>query len=209
MILQKKGDTGLGDEPKPSDISRKLAIVKQSFDYASDITRHEDAKAGQILAPMAFLTAAYAAIWGSFFSGKVTFTYDSYDLITILFAGFVACVTIGTAFILTAFGPRFNIPKLWKSDSEEPLSKTPKSIFFFELIAKEPMEKWRNYFSNSAGVVEQKALDDLIYETHLVSEKISIKIRAIKRGKIFFLLSMAFLIVGTLLGALSILFHWN
>jgi hypothetical protein len=207
--LQKKGDNGLGDEPKPSDIARKLAIVKQSFDYSSDLTHYEDAKAGQILAPMAFLTAAYAAIWGSFFSKSVTFTYHSYDLVTISFVGYVACVTIGTVFVLDAFGPRFNIPKLWKSKAEEPSSNIPKSIFFFELIAKEPMKKWRNYFSNSADVVEQKALDDLIYETHLVSEKIAIKIRSIKRGKFFFLLSMAFLIVGTSLGAFSFLFHWS
>lgn len=209
-----KRANGKADDFPPSEAARKLRVVKQIFDHVIDMTRHEDEKAGRILAPMAFLTVAYAAIFASFLGNGVRFRYLSYDLITLAFLLYIACVTIGTVFILEAFGPRFNLPKLWKSSipKEAQLEsgvqstrlKVPKSIFFFEHIAKEPREEWTEYFSNSPEILEQKAVDDLVFEIHLISEKVSTKVNFVRRAKVFFFLAMIFFIVGTLLGAVSI-----
>ncbi|MGA2784696.1 MAG: hypothetical protein ABSF09_08375 [Candidatus Bathyarchaeia archaeon] len=180
-----------------------------------DMTRHEDEKAGRILAPMAFLTVAYAAIFASFLGNGVRFRYLSYDLITLVFLFYITCVTIGAVFLLEAFGPRFNLPKPWNSSISKEAQlesgvqstsqKVPKSIFFFEHIAKEPREEWTKYFSNSPEVLEQKAVDDLVFEIHLISEKVSTKVNFVRRGKFFFFLAMLFFVFGTLLGAASII----
>ncbi len=108
-----------------------------------------------------------------------------------MFASFIVLISIGTLFILYAIMPRFNIPKKWKENF-------PKSIFFYQHIAAMDQEAWVNYLlNNSTDNMLDKAISDLSFETHLIVEKISKKVKWSMRGfclylgSVFFMLFMA------------------
>jgi len=185
----------------PPDEMRKLTVVKQMFDHLVQLTSYEDEKAGRILASIAFLTVADVTLFASFLGNHVTFRCLSWDLITIAFVGYISSVTVGTIFILTAFGPRFKLPQSWKPVA----AGEPKSVFFFQWICKEDEKDWCKYFLSSApSMVEKKATADLVYECYWIAGKISDKVTWINRRKMLFYLAMLCLVAQAAFGATSI-----
>ena len=156
---------------------KKYEITKEVFDRPLEMTKHEDEKAGRILASMAFLTVAAAAIFSTFVNKELKlelslFCSQRFDLIPMSFGGYAMFVIIGTVLMLEAFGPSFEIPKTWGipvDSKEKGVGETyePKSIFFFEKISNEDKSQWVNYFRGQIDDILAKACNDHIFEAYL------------------------------------------
>lgn len=200
MSDQGEGDVKK-DSPGDNKYWKRYELLRDILRSPLEMTEHEDAKAGRILASIAFLTAASATVFRTFVQNDVRCIYrftDTIvlDLIPVLFESYLILVTFGTIFMLLAFGPFFEIPKKWgKSKSEKTLTKDqyrPKSLFFFEMVAKEKREKWTEYFKGSINEILEKACYDCAYETYLVSKKVAKKVKSIKMARTFFLLAIGY-----------------
>jgi len=183
-------------------------VTKEIFDHILDMTKHEDEKAGRIILSIAFLATATATIFGAFLKNNIQFVFYGVELISTLFFLFILFVVLGAYFILDAIGPRYEMPSIWGKISEEnsnPKQYAPKSLFFFEKVGDEEREKWMSYFDpTKIDEILKKICNDHIYEAHLVSNKIKNKIRSIKIGKLFFIISLILLVFITLLGIIVI-----
>ena len=73
---------------------KRYLLTQEVFEEPLNMTKHEDAKAGQILASMAFLTAAAATIFSVFVNNNVRFyiSWFKVDLIPILFLLYIVFV---------------------------------------------------------------------------------------------------------------------
>jgi len=191
------------------ELWKRYEITKEVFERPLEMTRHEDEKAGRILASMAFLTVAATAMFSTFLNIGLKFECtlfcsQSLDLIPISFAGYVIFVVVGTIFMLEAFGPSFELPKVWqipsKSQESSGVTYKPQSIFFFEKISEEERNPWVNYFGRAIDEILTKACDDHVFEAHLVSTKVRKKVRFIKWGKRFFYIAMVMFAVLILIG---------
>jgi hypothetical protein len=193
------------------ELWRKYEITKEVFERPLEMTKHEDEKAGRILASMAFLTVAAATSFAAFLNKGVKFEILLYstqvvDLIPVSFLIYVIFATVGTVLMLEAFGPSFEIPKMWSPAREGQKNNTvneyePPSLFFFEKIAPERDNQWLNYFDSKVGGILTKACKDHVFEAHLVSTKVRKKVRYIKWGKRLFYLAMFMLCVLVLVGS--------
>jgi len=182
------------------ELWKKYHITREVFDRCMEMTKHEDEKAGRILASMAFLTVAAAAIFSTFLNKGLKlefslFCSQSFDLIPMCFGCYVFFVIIGTMLTLEAVGPSFEVPKLWRAEKYE-----PKSIFFFEKISETDTNEWMNYFGRPNDEILAKACNDHIFEAYLVAIKVRRKVRRIIWGKRFFYVAvivlMALVVVG-------------
>jgi len=192
------------------ELWKRYEITREVFERPLEMTRHEDEKAGRILASMAFLTVAAAAVFSTLLNNGIRFELSLYcsqrlDLIPASFAGYIILVVAGTILMLETFGPSFEVPKVWRTSvkSEEKGSERtyePQSIFFFEKISKEDRNQWVNYFGGVTNEILTKACNDHIFEAHLVSTKVSRKVRRIKCGKRFFYIAMIMFAVLIVVG---------
>ena len=192
------------------ELWKRYEITREVFERPLEMTRHEDEKAGRILASMAFLTVAAAAVFSTLLNNGIRFELSLFcsqrlDLIPASFAGYIILVVAGTILMLETFGPSFEVPKVWRTSvkSEEKGSERtyePQSIFFFEKISKEDRNQWVNYFGGVTNEILTKACNDHIFEAHLVSTKVSRKVRRIKCGKRFFYIAMIMFAVLIVVG---------
>jgi len=187
---------------------KRYNITKDILQSPINLTKHEDEKAGRILAPMAFLTAAATTLFAAFLNNNITWYIQAthVDLIVILFQFFIVFIVTGTILMLEAFGPYFEIPKSWRSRNKpEPRKKSePKSFFFFDKIADMDVKDWTRYFENTnINEILLKASCDQIYEAHLISVKIKKKVKFIRAGKVFYYLAMVIFVVLTILGTIA------
>ena len=192
------------------ELWKRCEITREVLERPMELTKHEDEKAGRILASVAFLTIAAASVFSTFLNKGlefelVLFCSQRLDLIPISFAAYIIFVVVGTIFMLEAFGPRFEIPKVWRTSvrSQEKGSDRfyePQSIFFFEKISEEDIDEWVDYFGRPINEILTKACNDHIFEAHLVSTKVRKKVRYIKWGKHCFYIAMVMFAVLILVG---------
>jgi hypothetical protein len=192
------------------ELWKRYEITREVFERPLEMTKHEDEKAGRILASVAFLTVAAAAVFSTFLNKGVKFELSLFcsqrlDLIPISFAGYVVFVVIGTIFMLEAFGPSFELPKVWATQvksQEKGRGRVyePQSTFFFEKISEEDRNQWVNYFAGAINEILTKACNDHVFEAHLVSRKVKKKVRSINWGKRFFYVAMAMFAVLIVVG---------
>ena len=121
-----------------------------------------------------------------------------------MFFFFILFVSLGTIFVFNAIRPTFNVPKLWSNSNtkggKETVSSSPKSIYFWSKIKETDQKTWVEYLTKiNVDDLFKKSTSDLIYETHLISEKIERKIHNVKIGFFMYMLSAFFLILMTLL----------
>jgi len=195
---------------KTNELWKRYEITHEVLERPLEMTKHEDEKAGRILASMAFLTVAAATLFSTFLNNGLRFEMSLFysqhiDLIPAFFASYIVFVVLGTLFILEAFGPSFELPKVWqtsaKSQEKEGVTTyEPKSLFFFEKIAEEDRDKWVNYFGGDINRILTKACNDHVFESQLVSIKVAKKVRYIKWGKRFFYVAMIMFALLILVG---------
>jgi hypothetical protein len=126
------------------------------------------------------------------------------DLILLAFATFLFFALLGTLFILTAIGPRFNMPSAWSSGSPIP------SRLFFMKINDVSLDDWKKSLKQEElSNLKEHYLDDYIYETHLLAGKTAYKYRAMAVGVHLYRIAigalaafLAFAFVGQTLGVL-------
>lgn len=206
--MSDQGEDQQERENATADEWKRYELAKHVLDSPLDMTGHEDAKAGRVLASIAFLTAASATVFRTFVQNDVRFFCQLsdtmvLDLITIFFEAYLVLVTAGTVLLLLAFGPFFELPKIWgDGDSERSSGEyRPKSLFFFEKVADEDREKWMEYLRRRpVSEILEKACNDYTYEAHLVSTKVRKKVKRIRQARYFFLSAMVMLVLFTLLG---------
>lgn len=177
------------------DKIEKFKIVYSSYTEVNNLDRYEDSKAERGLQALAFITLSGVTIFaGSLYI--LTTLHKNPDLFLaeyIFFSIFIIFASAGTFLVLYGIKPGFNIPKDWKETSKK---DDPKSIFFYERIYIMDEEKWLEYFvSNSTDQLLDKAISDLVYETHLIAKKISEKLRWTKWGFILYLLCVVSLLI--------------
>jgi hypothetical protein len=172
------------------DTSEKFKIIFSSYSEVNNLDRYQDGKAERGLQAIAFVILSGVTIFAgslyilSLLQSNVVLLY----LLYILFVIFILLTAIGVIFIIYAIIPRFNIPIKWEGAD-------PKSIFFFMKIAEMNETKWIDYFQNTgAQELVEKAIKDLILETHLIAQKIPKKVKWTSRGFYLFIASAVFLI---------------
>lgn len=201
----------MSDKRNTDELWKRYLITQEVFERPIEMTRHEDEKAGRILASIAFLTAAAAAVFSALLNKglKLEFSLSCslrIDLIPVCFAVYIVFVVFGTILMLEAFGPSLELPKVWRKSvrSEEAGSEEtfePQSILFFEKISEEDRNQWISYFdSRTVKDILTKACNDHVFEAHLVSTKVRKKVRRIKWGKRFFYLAMVMFAALVLVG---------
>ena len=171
------------------DLSIFVAQTARSLDTVSKLTQYEDEKANRLLTAIAFLSAFVASLFATipvrFPPGSISKLWNEgihvrAMLLTSvygLFCIYAVVVGIGVALIVHGVRPRFVNPKDWKSDA------TPKSMLFFQRIVETHPEKWAEAFSMRNGKeISLLYIKNSIVETYLVAQKISVKIKWLKRG---------------------------
>ena len=198
-------------------MASKYEVSKEIFNHILAMTKHEDEKAGRIILSIAFLSSASATVFGAFVKNNLTFMYYGFELISLFYFVSVLFVVLGSLSIMDAVGPNLNIPTIWKNRAQndgemedngddDAQEYRPKSLYFFEKIAKEDRGEWCNFFAQiDDASLQTFAIEDHTYEAHLVSEKIQHKVQGIKTAKIFFIMSILFFVSFTFLGVIQYL----
>lgn len=189
----------------------KYEFILKAYDEVNALTKHEDQKAERSLTAMAFLTIAASTVFAATISAS---TYEElspnlFTAATALFIAFVVLVAGGTFLVLFGIFPRFNIPLIWrsKSDPSKKEPQEPRSIFFGIEIGQLTSEAWSNYWdSTPVAELAQKALENLVLETHLIAGKVRLKVRWTGWGARLFLASLFPLAGMLILVALSAIY---
>lgn len=186
----------------------KLEVLLKAYDEVNALTKHEDQKAERALTAMAFIVLGGATLFAATFvsSGWKQFAEPELQWAYGMFACFLVLAISGTLIVLYAIFPRFKIPPVWKGKGE--VSKLPpRSVFFGIEIAKQTSQSWESFWNAiTPEDLEAISTSQLVYETHLIAEKIIEKVRPLRVGWTCFILSLMFLIVAVLLLLLSV-FH--
>ena len=175
------------------ELWKKYEISKEIFERPLEMTRHEDEKAGRILASVAFLTLAASTVFSTFLNNDIK--YDIFifsqriDLIFLFFAIFIIFIVLGTFYMLRAMGPSFEFARN-RTKTEKQENDEPASIYFFEKISEENPTSWENFFKKPIKKILNKACKDHIIEARLISKKVRKKVRYINIGKFFFHIAM-------------------
>ena len=188
--------------------SQKLELIKKSYDEVNLLTKHEDAKAERALTAMAFLTIAASAVIAASVEGSTYLELSPilFKVGSAFFIAFIILVAAGTFILIWGIFPRFNIPPLWQGPPD-PFLMVPKSLFFGILINNVPQAAWKEYWhQTSPADLEAKAFDHLVYETHLISEKIVLKVRWTSWGIRLYLASLIPFAIFIVLIALSAIY---
>jgi hypothetical protein len=173
------------------DKLEKFKLVFLSYSEVNNLDRYEDSKAERGLQALAFITLSGVTIFvGSLYI--LTLLDKGRNLLMfsyVLFGIFIFLISLGTLCILWAIKPRFNVPEGWKGG-------IPKSIFFYQKISEVPVKDWTDFFTNNTtDDLIQKATDDLVYETHLIAEKIGTKVRYSQWGFYLYISSIVVMII--------------
>ena len=194
-------------EIPPTDVPMLLAQTARSLDTVTKLTQYEDEKANRLLTAVAFISAFVATLFGTipnrFPPGSITkLWHDGIHVRAVvlgcvygLFCLYGLLIGIGVAMIIHGVRPRFIVPRGWVS------GKKPKSLLFFQRIAETDPAQWaQSYCQTSARDVESTYIKNSIVETYLISQKIGLKVKWLKRGVGFFFAGA--LVVITLVGVI-------
>jgi len=185
------------------DVGEKYNLVKEIFDHQLRVTEHEDNKAGRIILSISFIATAASTIFSTFLNRKIEFLFFNIDIISISFLVVITSTIIGVSIILYGIGPDIKDSKNVKNEPVKKEPYFPVSVFYFVNICKEDSTAWREYLSNeNIEIVKEKAVTDLINESHSIATRIDRKDRFIHRGKIFFYISLLFTAIMSVLGIL-------
>ncbi|MCC8968911.1 hypothetical protein [Bradyrhizobium brasilense] len=174
----------------PEALDRVHDGAKASLAEVKALTEYEDGKASRLLTIIAFLSALVGAVFTRFatdypWPGFGPFNEDQLSYLTIAaYLGFFAYVILVTASVLiflSAVKPRFNIPESWKGSNVN----RPASTLFYEGILKVTAPAWGQTFIDIGSKNEGKDLKALyakcyIAESHLVADKVAVKLRLLK-----------------------------
>jgi hypothetical protein len=185
---------------QPTTPNEYLPGAQWSLATVTHLTEYEDEKANRILTAMAFLSALVGVVFAavvqkcpmSFVSqlGARGYRFSALALfaVYVLFPVYFLILAVGATLTIFAVRPRFRIPKTW--------SGTPGSLLFFAKIVSASGKEWASAFAQRSGVeVDQQYLKDAIFETYLIAQKIRIKLRKLRWGIWFFIISTVLLVV--------------
>lgn len=167
--------------PESSGLSR-LEAARMGYDDVMRSLEHEDSKANRILVAMAFITTASSIVFVYLHAlpSGWTIGISQTSWVALFFGIYVGLVLIGTLCMLAALGPRHHIPAEWGTSS----GCLPKSRLFFQKIAEVTREEWQNHMQTTDLEQLEKLIEnDLIYETHLLSQKNRYKVQMMAVGK--------------------------
>jgi hypothetical protein len=186
----------------------KYEVIVKAYDEVNALDKHEDRKAERAVQALAFLTLSAATIFaGSIYVYSVLkLNLPLLQVAYVLFVAFVVLLVLGTAIIIWAVSPRFNIPTPWAT-GQPGIPGTPPSLFFGMLIYKFPSQSWQEYWEKTPdAAIEALAVAQLAYETHLIAEKVVYKVRYLTIGfrlyllSVFPLLAMVVALVAAVIG---------
>jgi len=179
-----------------NNLDDRYKIVKEIFNHQLRVTEHEDNKAGRIILSISFIATAAASIFNTFLYNHIQLVIYSIDVIPLIFLVIIIFTILGVYIILWGIGPKYtNVNKI----EEEPYC--PTSIFYFVKICKEDSNKWKKYLnSEDINIIKEKAIEDLINESHTIANRIDKKDFFIYWGKRCFYISLISTIIMTILG---------
>jgi Family of unknown function (DUF5706) len=185
---------------QPTTPNEYLPGAQWSLKTVTHLTEYEDEKANRILTAMAFLSALVGVVFAavvqkcpmSYVSllGARGYCFSSLALfaVYVLFPLYFLILAVGATLTVFAVRPRFRIPKTWAG--------TPGSLLFYAKIVSASGKEWANAFAQRSGVeVDRQYLKDAIFETYLIAQKIRIKLRKLRWGIWFFIVSTVLLVV--------------
>ncbi|HEV2238464.1 MAG TPA: hypothetical protein VGR57_17535 [Ktedonobacterales bacterium] len=199
----------------PFTESDRLSLAEASFKAISEAESRIENKGGQVLAAMAFLTAAAAAIFaaayapGALRTGALDILGWKFHVAVVAvfaFSAYVFLVLLGAALHIAALGPTLTVDSWRRSGAVKTLDDQPRSqveqqsqdqsLLYFEAIAGQDLSHWQSRWSGEVQSLEslQKAMvQDLIRQAHLTAQRGMTKNFLMALGREFFRFSLFFL----------------
>jgi len=177
-------------------------LTKEIFEHILRVTEHEDQKAGRIILSIAFLATAAASIFNIFVKCESFWYVYNINVIYMLFFIIVVFLVSGAMVMLYALGPSeedFQIKNLVEGEY------IPPSLYYYKMIADTDKEKWIEYIINTdIDKVYSKAYSDHLNESYIIAKRIKNKINRIRISRNMFIISIALIILLTILGIISL-----
>ncbi|SFH60296.1 hypothetical protein SAMN05216299_1321 [Nitrosospira sp. Nsp14] len=200
-----------------------MELAEKSLKEVKALTEYEDQKAQRILTAVAFL----ATLGGLLFTlvckevptnnicnifeldgrGCGPISWDSFLQFTayIGFLIFSLTAVIGSAFVIHAVAPRFNLSDLTKQTEGD--TQRPKSFLFFLKILKVKREHWEKVFlTMEPRALRREYTKNAIVESYLIADKIRLKVKHLRVGVRFFFWSTVILALWILCAVAAIIF---
>src|SRR5260370_14289539 len=187
---------------QPATPGEYLPGARWSLETVTHLTEYEDEKANRILTAMAFLSALVGVVFAavvqkcpaSYVSqlGARGYCFSALALfaVYVLFPLYFLILAVGATMTVLAVRPSFRIPKTWDG--------APASLLFYAKIVGATGKEWASAFAQRSSVeVDRQYLKDAVFESYLIAQKIRIKIRKLRWGIWFFIVSTV-LLVGLL-----------
>jgi hypothetical protein len=185
----------------PRVAADKYDLISRAYDEVNELDKHQDKKAERAIQALAFLTLSAATIFGASLYEYVQLKLNLEWLqgAYILFVAFAMLLILGSGAVLWGIMPRFNIPSSWGTIAAT-AGSPPKSLFFAVKIAETRREDWVAYWRDTPdAAVLLTAVNQLAFETHLISEKVLIKVSWTRLGFRLYLASLVPLIAMLIL----------
>lgn len=173
----------------------KYEVLVKTYDEVSALTLHEDEKAERALTAMAFLSLSGATIFGATLvdGGWHQLATPYAQLAYGFFTAFLTVAIAGTLITLVAVFPRFHARDAYEERGRR-TDMPPESMLYAVEIAKRTEESWKDYWVNATpATVEADVTTSLAHEVHRMSVRVVTKIRRLRVGFNFFLVSLALL----------------
>jgi hypothetical protein len=172
------------------DLQDIFQATQRSLDTVTHLTEYEDDKANRVLTPMAFVSALAGVTFVVipsryplsapliFFRSGLTWQALLLSATYLAFSIYALFLIIGVAMILNGVRPTFNVPTTWKREGS-----TPASRLFFEKIAEVSPTDWARFFTTATKSDLMSAyIKDAVLESHLIAQKIGLKLNRLKSG---------------------------
>ena len=174
------------------DLVRRISVAQAVLDRVIHTTDNLDEKVGRVFTSMSFLTVGATILFTSFVADKLLFDVQGVSVVSLLFLGFVLSVSIATAFMLQAMGPRFHLNP-WRSQStKESLGPIPTG--YADKIASMKEAEWTEYFKNvNLDDLYQKWYAESLHEAYKLSKKVERKVEEMRGAQRAFLFAIIFL----------------
>jgi hypothetical protein len=172
------------------DLAELFQATQRSLETVTHLTEYEDDKANRVLTAMAFVSALAGVTFVVipsryplsapliFFRSRLPWQAILLSATYVAFSVYALFLIVGVAVILDAVRPRFNVPTAWKKEGS-----TPASRLFFEKIAEVSPTDWaKSFTTGTKNDLLSAYVRDSVLESHLIAQKIGVKLNLLKRG---------------------------
>lgn len=180
-------------------MSRRVSVAQAMLDRVIHTTDNLDEKVGRIFTSMSFLTVGATILFTSFVTNKLLFPVSGVLIVPLVFLGFMISVSVATAYMLQAMGPRFRFNP-WGSKPVGYQALGPSVTGYADKIASMKEAEWSEYFrSIQLNDLYEKWFAESMDEVYALSKKVGRKVGEMKRAQGAFVLAILFLMVMILL----------